>query len=310
MKEILDNYQIRKTNKQKTEFINYVSNRLSRNDYCDDDIHVEERWKGLLKTRNIVVGNPDKADIIVTAHYDTPPVAPLPNYMFPTNFVLFWLYQIIFCFIIFFSAWVITIPVALLNVSGQFYMNVCQAVLIGIVLWFLFGYQNKHNANDNTSGVITLIKILENIPKNKRDKICVVFFDNEEKGLLGSLYFKKLHKEAQHKLLVNFDCVGDGDRIVTLVRKKAKKSEQYENLTKIFLDKAPQYELKYLRKKEKFMMFGSDQVHFKTAVGVCALRKSIFGFLYAARLHTPFDTKCQEKNLDFLSNVIIDFIGG
>lgn len=310
MQEILEKYQIRKTNKQKNNFINYLKNRLINHGYTIQDIKIEERWKGPWKTKNIVIGNPDEADIIVTAHYDTPPVSPIPNFMFPTNFFMFWLFQIIFCFIIFFVGWVITIPVALSNVSGEFYVNFYQFTLIGMLLWFSFGYQNKHNANDNTSGVITLVKILEKIPPEEKHKLCVVFFDNEEKGLLGSLYFKKLHPTAQNKLLINFDCVGDGDRIVSLVRKKAKKHSEYERLTKIFLDKAPQYGLIYLKKKEKPMMFGSDQMNFKTALAVCSLRKSLFGFLYAARIHTPIDTRCEERNVEFLSDVIVEFIGG
>lgn len=310
MQEILDKYQVRKTNKQKTEFIQYLKNRLIKNKYMKSDIKIEEKGKGLLKTRNVIIGNPETADLIVAAHYDTPPMSPFPNFMFPTNVLMFVLFQIIFCIFIFFIAWIFSIPIALSPVSGEFYINCYQFICIGILLWFMFGYQNKHNANDNTSGVITLIKILEKIPKEKRDKICVVFFDNEEKGLFGSLYFKKLHPIAQDKLLINFDCVGDGDTIATFVRKKGKTNSQYEKVTKILLDKAPEYGLKYIKKKEKPMMFGSDQLNFKTAMAVCALKRSFLGFLYTARIHTPFDTKCKEKNLDYLSDVIIKFIGG
>lgn len=310
MKEILEKYQVRKTNKQKTNFINYIIGRLTKSEYRDEDIKIEERWKGPLRTRNIVVGNPDKAEIIVTAHYDTPPVSPIPNAMFPTNVLMFVLFQILFCFIIILFAWVITIPIALSSLSGEFYVNSMQFIFIGIFLWFALGYQNKHNANDNTSGVITLVKILEEIPKENRDKICVVFFDNEEKGLFGSLYFKKLHPSAQNKLVVNFDCVGDGDRIVTLARKKARNNKQYKKLTEIFSETSKKYNMIYLKKNAKPMTFGSDQMNFDISMAVCTLRKSPLGFLYAARIHTPFDKTCEERNLDCLAEVIIEYIGG
>ena len=47
--------------------------------------------KGL--SRNIVVGDPEKADVIFTAHYDTPAVMPLPNLITPTRPGIYVLYQ-------------------------------------------------------------------------------------------------------------------------------------------------------------------------------------------------------------------------
>lgn len=57
----------------------------------------------------------------------------------------------------------------------------------------------------------------------------------------------------------------------------------------------------------KFMMFGSDQMHFDKGVGVCALRKSLVG-MYAARIHTPFDTKCREENISYLVDGMIRYL--
>ena len=45
MQEILEKYQIRKSNKQKTDFIIYLTNRLKDIGYSDEDIHIEKRWK-------------------------------------------------------------------------------------------------------------------------------------------------------------------------------------------------------------------------------------------------------------------------
>ena len=71
--------------------------------------------------------------------------------------------------------------------------------MIGLLLLMyhvMFGYRNKHTANDNTSGVVAITKILENLPEEHRSKVCVVYFDNEEKGLFGSSFFAKKHKKA------------------------------------------------------------------------------------------------------------------
>ena len=76
------------------------------------------------------------------------------------------------------------------------------------------GPANRHTANDNTSGVITLLEIALSLPEELRSDVCFVWFDNEERGLLGSAAFAGKHKETKKGALVlNFDCVGDGDSL-------------------------------------------------------------------------------------------------
>lgn len=53
------------------------------------------------------------------------------------------------------------------------------------------------------------------------DKAAFVLFDHEEIGMVGSYSFAKKHKEIlKDKLIVNLDCVSDGDHI--LVMKKGR----------------------------------------------------------------------------------------
>ena len=55
------------------------------------------------------------------------------------------------------------------------------------------------------------------------------------------------------------------------------------------------------------MMFPSDQVNFKKVIGICALKKSFIG-MYVARIHTPFDTKCREENVEYVACAIKEYI--
>ena len=57
------------------------------------------------------------------------------------------------------------------------------------------------------------------------------------------------------------------------------------------------------------MMFGSDQLHFNKGMGVCALRKSVFG-RYVARIHPPFDTVCREENVKYIVESMKRFVEG
>jgi Zn-dependent M28 family amino/carboxypeptidase len=138
------------------------------------------------------------------------------------------------------------------------------------------------------------------LPQDLRDKVCVIYFDNEEKGLLGSDFFRSKHKkEVKDKLLLNFDCVGDGREVVFLAKKKAREDENYNLLLGVLQECAKYHDVDFLCGNIKPMMFGSDQMHFEKGVGVCALRKSPFG-RYVARIHTPFDTICREENIMYL----------
>ena len=57
----------------------------------------------------------------------------------------------------------------------------------------------------------------------------------------------------------------------------------------------------------KFMQFASDQMNFKKGIGVCALKKSPIGY-YVGRIHTAFDTKCREENVEYLVRSMVEFV--
>ena len=61
MDEILQHYEVRKSNKEKTRFIAYMKNRLGNRGY---HVSVEEKGKGLFWSRNIIVGNPKEASVV------------------------------------------------------------------------------------------------------------------------------------------------------------------------------------------------------------------------------------------------------
>ena len=308
---ILEQYEIRKSNPEKTHFIEYIKTRLSKVGYDPEkDIVVEEKGKGLFLSRNIIVGNPKTAKVILGAHYDTCAVIPFPNLMTPTNPVLFILFQFLLLFLMFGMAFVFALLFTLAT-NNMFEPGLVMVIfLYAFMFHMLFGYRNKHTANDNTSGTIVITRVLEALPEEDRSKVCVVYFDNEEKGLLGSSFFYDKHKkEMNHKLLINFDCVGDGRDVVVLGKNQARKDALYENFLQAFRSNEGRYDVEFLDRNMKPMMFGSDQMHFAKGVGVCALRKSIVG-RYVARIHTPFDTICREENIDYIVASMKRFVEG
>lgn len=280
-KEILQNYQRRKSYKEKTNFINLLKEHY--------DINVESSGK-IIKNRNIVIGDVEKAKIIFTAHYDTCAWLPFPNLCFPTNLFLYIFYTILIILCIFILITLLSTILFLLGLSKDQVEIISFISSLLICYSMLCGYPNKHNANDNTSGIITLIELMHTIKDNK--DIAYVFFDNEEKGLIGSGRFKKKHF-THNKLIINFDCVGDGDNILVIPFKKGK--EYTQQLLEYYKDIKNK---KFVVIHNRYVYYPSDQSHFKNTIAIAAFKKKRFIGYYLDKIHTNKDTILDETNIE------------
>lgn len=210
-REILSDWQIRKTKKQKTAFIELIQSHIP-----------EAKVEAKGSTRNIVIGDVAPAKLVYTAHYDTCAVMPLPNFITPKNILFYIIYQLILVGIMFGLAGLCGYAVNAL--TDDFLLSYWAGLIVLWVLIFLMmaGPANKHTANDNTSGVITVLETYFAMSAEQRSKCAFVLFDKEELGLVGSSAFMKKHKKTmKEKLLVNFDCVSDGDNLIFVQSKKA-----------------------------------------------------------------------------------------
>ncbi len=290
--DIFEKYQVRKTKNQKTAFIDYVDKAVNQMGYSCQVEHNKS-----YRTRNIVVGNPETAKVIFTAHYDTCAKLPFPNFITPKNFFIYLLYQCVITVLL-------LIPYALIiyigtRINGDFWMFtglVAYFYLLVVILLMMIGPANKHTANDNTSGVITLLNLMALLPEAKRENVAFVFFDLEEVGTFGSAAFAKTHKNAlKNTLVLNFDCVSDGNNVLFAVKKKAKKyapllEDAYRSNDSYAVDVAT-----------KGFFYPSDQVNFECGVGVASLLKSKkLNILYMNKIHTNKDVVFQKENIDFL----------
>lgn len=284
-KEILDNYQIRNRKHQKTKFIDLLQSHLP-------NAMVEEN--GWLHSRNIVVGDVENAKVIFTAHYDTCAELPFPNLLLPKNMLVTFLFSLAICIPIFILAPLASYLMMKLTNNIVFAFVGLYSVLILFFVIMFAGKPNKHTANDNTSGVITLLKIMDALTDAEKEKVAFVFFDNEEIGLVGSAQFHKRHKqEMKEKLLVNLDCVSDGDHIMVILNKKAQKA--YSGQVKAAF--APIDGKNTLIEKSTTTMYPSDQMHFPINIAIAAFKKNRIGWLYLDRIHTKKDTMFDEANI-------------
>ena len=262
--------------------------------------------KGSCGVRNIIIGDPETASYLVSAHYDTPARLPFPNLITPCSFVPFVLYQLLQV-AVFVAVYVGVLMGSNLLLGNENISSVLALMSLWLVMaLMLVGPANRHNSNDNTSGVVTLLEIARTMPENQRHKVCFVLFDLEEAGLLGSAAYRKAHKKASNsQLVLNLDCVGDGDHIRLFPTKALKKNKK--KLTSLY--KACGYfgSKDILVREKGFSVYPSDQRHFPYGVGICALKDSRFG-LYIGKIHTRRDQTLEQTNVNILRAALTTFI--
>jgi hypothetical protein len=261
---------------------------------------------GSLGVRNVVIGDVSKAKVVYTAHYDTCPALPFPNFITPKNFLIYFLYQI-FITLIFLVIPLVALEVIFMAIAKASGLSEDLSHIIFMVIYFLVlggflaltmaGPANKHTANDNTSGVTTLIDTMTILPDELKSDVAFIFFDLEEAGLVGSKSFFKKHKNVMNnKLLVNFDCVSDGENILLVLSKKARGyAKQLEEAFKA--NDSVKVEI-----ATKGVFYPSDQASFPCGVGVAALNYSkALKTYYMDKIHTDKDRVYREKNIEFLA---------
>ena len=301
--ELIKKHPVRRSEAQKAAFREYVLDAAKERGV---DARVEKSSDG--KNQNVIIGNVERADVVLTAHYDTPAASLFPNIMIPRNIPLFFAYQmvpVLFMLIVGFAAGFVVQAV----VGGEDMRAFAIAFLVTYyALFFIMfrGFSNKNNYNDNTSGVATVLSVLDRVDANNRDKVAFILFDNEEKGKKGAKAYFKDHKDfMSDKLLINFDCVGDGNEVVFIAMKNAEEKSGYKALSACFEESSGYTPHFYSIKGSES---NSDYKVFPCGVGCMVCRKSKGGLLYTPRIHTKFDTIANNSNIEYISDGIINLV--
>ena len=289
--KILADWQVRKTKKQKSAFIDFMKSQIP-------EIQVEEGGFG--KNRNLVIGDVKSAKYILGAHYDTCARFPFPNFLPPKNILLYVLYSLAIC--IPFGIVAGFVNAALHLVTDNFFVLYWSTIItmLGLMLVVMMaGPANPNTVNDNTSGVIMLCELWAAMSQEQKAKTAFVFFDNEENGLLGSSFFRKLHKKdgLSKKLMINFDCVSDGEHMLFVLNKPGLKvyGDDFVAAFPNTQDVTAHVE------SSSNTMYPSDQAGFPVGVGVAAMKKKHFVGLYIDRIHTIRDTVMRQENIRYLT---------
>lgn len=264
---LLGPHEVRRAFRQKTAFIDWAR---AYAEGLGVRVTVEESGR-VIRSRNLVFGDVDKARTIITAHYDT--CAWMPTGAVTTP-----------------GCW----PLLVLTELAQL------VLLLPLLAIMFFGVSNPHTANDNTSGVLLVLLLMARL--KDRPDVAFVLFDNEETGLWGSQAFMKAHPQAANRFLLNLDCVGDGDTLLFTGMPRGLRMPQAVRLQRAMEVAAPQYGMRTADGAFPKWLYPSDQMLFPRGTAFAALKGK--KLLYLNRIHTPRDTVLEERNISCLAEII------
>lgn len=316
--DVLYRFPVRKSKRQKQAFRDEVQSYVTSLGYpCKTE-------KGSFGGRNLVIGDPNQARYLITAHYDTCAWMPVANRLIPDRPFSYVMHQLwIACTLVilpvllgFLAADGVIIGYLLSHDGAQLAEAGAQGALVFAAVFlplFLLSYlmtyigpENKNNANNNTSGVVTLLEIARSLPRNQRHKVCFVLFDLNEAGLLGSSAYRKAHKQAtDHQIIVDLSCVGDGDDILLIPTRQLK--EDVPKLRRLYKCCGYFGQKSVLVQEKDLSLYPSDHRNFPYAVSVSAFHKGKKGH-YTDRIHTTKDTVLEITNVNILRAAIISMV--
>ena len=300
MKEYLDlideRFPIRNSSEEKAAFRTFALGEAAGRAEENED-HV-----------NLVFGDPDSARVIFTAHYDTPRRGLLPNLMLVTNPALAWTYRMSTILLLILApslaaAWgvwkLLDLDWALVS-HRLLLLGVYTAVYYGLFYLFFRGPANKRNRNDNTSGTAAVLALAA----EARPGVACLLFDDEEKGKKGSKAFSKAHPGVkENTLIVNLDCVGNGDAYILCGTAAAEQDPLYAVLRQTMADSGLAHRFYPAGKAS----MNSDQKSFDKGVGVCTCRyKPVVGY-FTDRIHTARDTVADAETVARLAEALAAF---
>lgn len=297
IEEITSRFPIRRKAEQKKAFRDWAVAEIRRMGYS---VKVEQ--SGIACHENIIVGNPESAPVLFTAHYDTPARALLPNILLPRNPIVYLLYQLLIVLILLGGTVAVMLVAGSLTGSAEVARLLWILTYFGILMLMSFGgVANKHNAN-SSSGLAAVMTLMARLPQEDRGKAAFILFDNEEKGLGGSKAYAKDHQQVAYtRFTVNLDCVGVGEDFLVISRKIARQHREFACFQR-HMEGVTTHRVHFFDALGS--VYNATWKSFKSGVNIFACKTSpVVGF-YTPDLCTAKDTEADAGNIAALAEAL------
>ena len=292
---LAEQFPMRKTEAEKDAFLKYLTQTLEANGY-----QPKTEINGLRKSRNVVVGTPEKAAILLCAHYDTPAAKWPGNLVIPVNIPVYFAWQVLNMLLLLIPALVLYL------IAWQFIGRTAVWLFflsyVGMLLLQTIGPGNRHNRNQS-SGLAILLELMAALPEQARKHVAVVFFDRGEEFTTGAKAYGKDHLQVQYtRLTLQLDALGYGKELVLIPKKAARKCTGYQRLVRV-LEGTENMKLQV--SGAGMQICPGDYKCFQCGmILLSCIRRPLIG-LCIPHLHTSKDTNADAEQMEAIANALL-----
>ena len=249
------------------------------------------------RAMNVVVGDVEKAKVILTASYDTSLREVLPQFIAPTRPATYFLYQALTPVLMLVLSFVVSFALTFAINRPTLTLPLFVALLVGMLLYLRFGPSETRTANDSTSGVAALLSAMEGLTPRHRSTVAFAFLDAN-----GGKELKKAYPSLNEKAVIHVDCIGCGDEILILPNKYARwNGDLLDAITECFENSEDKT---CFLKTDGLVYYPSENRAFRYNVALCACRK-ISGF---GRFVKQLSNEIDGENIEIVQKGLVKLI--
>lgn len=264
-------FSVRRKEKQKTEFRAWLVYTLKEMGYSPK-LESGEYSLSLGGTMtSVVAGDPEKAKIVLAAHYDTGVREILPPMISPTRPVSFILYQALFPILVLAGSFALSLALTFPFDLPALTLPLFLVLLAAALFYPKYGPDERATLNDNTSGIVTLLEVARTLTPRYRGEVCFLFLDGGTQAAKGAKGLRRAHPCLKEKPVMVVDCVAEGDELLLLPGRAGRWNGA---LLDAINDNFSNSEKKTcFLKTDGLITFPSDNRAFAHSVSICACRK-------------------------------------
>lgn len=292
---ILRDFPVRRKSEEKERFRLWLMGTLQELGYHAALQSRETALRFGAGVTNVVAGDPEKAKLLLIAHYDTPIRPLLPPLIMPTRPVTAFLYLALTPMCVLLGSFVASFALTFALNAPYATLPLFLALLAGALCYLRFGPSETRNADDNTSGVAVLLETAAALTPRYRGEVAFVFLDGGFGGLAGAKGFRARYPSAKEKIIVNVNCVAAGDELLILPSRSARwNGEALDAMLESFDVGGGK---PVFLKTDGLTYYPSDNRAFRSSFAICACKK-LKGF---GRIIEPH----KNKSIDFTNIEIL-----
>ena len=292
----------RLTRKEKESFLAKIEGELQARNYEVEQIKVKH-W-GF--TNSLLFTKCEKPKVVFLAHYDTPTIMPLGISSVFT--LLGHTRQVLASILLIALTLVLSTAYLWLKLNGLAYWAAIYLGIMSVLFVIPIFFPNPHNAEDNTSGVIGLLALAEQIKdKSFKKKVQFVFLDNEEWGLIGSNALKKIWRKNNHlrfkTMIINLDCISRGKVPLLAYHHNDRVAQEMFPFLRKHLPQTKMLDMKRVSLSDNYTF------REKGAIDISYADSSIIpGGFYIPKVHSPGDKDFSPEKTAQLIDALADFM--